>query len=70
MASYRVTDTRELSTLTSGGTERKVYRVWIETENGATGSVDVPASKWVPDQVKEILEAKAASLDLAFSLGA
>lgn len=67
---YRVTDTREVSTLTQTGTERKVYRVWLVTENGSTGSVDIPASEWNADHVREVLIAKAASLDLAFDLNA
>lgn len=65
---YKVTDTREVSTLTPAGTERKVNRVWLVTENGATGSIDVPVDKWNTDDLPGILEAKAAELDLAFSL--
>lgn len=65
---YKVNDTREVSTLTPAGTERKMYRVWLSTDNGATGSVDVPADKWNADDLPAILEAKAAALDLAFNL--
>lgn len=68
MSKYTVTDTREVSTLTQAGTERKVYRVWLQTENGSVGSVDVPATEWTPERVREILEAKATDLDLAFAL--
>jgi len=68
MSNYTVTDTREVSTLTQAGTERKSYRVWLQTENGSVGSVDIPAAKWTPESVKEILQAKATDLDLAFAL--
>jgi len=65
---YKVSDTREVSTLTQTGTERKFYRVWLITDNGATGSVDIPEKEWTPEAVPGILEEKAAKLDLAFSL--
>lgn len=68
MPKYTVTDTREVSTLTQAGTERKSYRVWLQTERGSSGSVDIPADKWTPESVKEILQAKATDLDLAFAL--
>jgi len=69
MAKYVVSDTREVSTLTPTGTERKFYRVWITTVNGVTGSVDVPVADWDAEKLPGILQAKAADLDLAFSLG-
>jgi len=50
------------------GTERKYYRVWIRTEHGASGSVDVGATQWNAETLPGILEEKAAALDLAFSL--
>lgn len=68
MNNYIVTDTREVSTLTQAGTEKKYYRVWIETLNGATGSIDISVGDWTEDKVPAILEEKAAELDLAFDL--
>jgi len=68
MADYKVTDTREISTLTPAGTERKVTRVWLVTDNGATGTVDVPSDKWNAQDLPVILTAKAEQLDLAFTL--
>lgn len=70
MANYKVSDTREVSTLTPVGTERKFYRVWITTENGVTGSVDVPLPDWDAETLPGILEEKARLLDLAFTVGA
>lgn len=66
---YKVTDTREVAHLTQAGTEQKVYRVWLQTDNGATGSLDIPVSQWLPEKVQELLAEKAASLDLAFTIG-
>lgn len=68
MPKYTVVDTREVSTLTPMGTERKYYRVWIRTEHGASGSVDVPPDQWNAETLPGILEEKSAALDLAFSL--
>lgn len=69
MPKYKVSDTREVSTLTQTGTERKFYRVWIITEFGATGSVDVAPADWNKERLAEILEAKADELDLAYQVG-
>jgi len=65
---YKITDTRELKTITPGGTEQSVYRVWLATEVGATGTIDVPKAKWNKEDLADLLTAKAADLDLAFSL--
>ncbi len=66
--SYRVTDTQEFTTITRGGRETKTYRVWLVTDRGASGYVDVSERNWKPDKVKKALEEKAQSLDLAFSI--
>ena len=65
---YTVTDTRELNKLTQAGTERKFYRVWLTTANGASGSVDILEKDWTAEQIPDILQVKADSLDLAFTL--
>jgi len=66
---YRVTDTREIQALTPAGTERVTYRVWLVTDLGATGTVDVSSEDWNRESLEVILAEKAAALDLAFSLG-
>ena len=68
MATYKVVDTREVSTLSPTGNEVKFYRVWLRTEHGASGSVDVGETQWNAETLPGILEEKAAALDLAFSL--
>lgn len=70
MASYRVTDTQEVTTMTPAGTTQMRYRVWIETENGARGTLDVDKKDWNPEQLQQLLEQRAADLDLAFALAA
>jgi len=66
---YVVLDTREISSMTPAGSVRKAYRVWIQTSNGATGTVDVAADNWKADRLAVLLSAKADELDLAFTLG-
>lgn len=65
---YQVTDTREISSMTQAGSERIFNRVWIQTDRGSTGHVDVDPGDWNPPALKIILEAKAKDLDLAFGL--
>lgn len=66
---YMVQDTREIVEMTPGGGTRRLYRVWLQTENGATGSVDVPSAQWNSEDLPQILEDKATELDLAFAIG-
>jgi len=65
---YKVTDTRQLDQMTQAGSVVKTYRVWLVTDKGAAGQVDVPLDKWNEIDLPGILEAKAAELDLAFTL--
>ena len=68
MKEFKVTDTREMSQMTPAGSVVKVYRVWLVTANGSTGTVDVPVDKWNSEDLTEILKEKAADLDLAFAV--
>jgi len=68
MKEFKVTDTREMSQMTPAGSVVKVYRVWLVTQNGSTGTVDVSVDKWNSKDLTAILEAKAAELDLAFTI--
>ncbi len=65
---YKVTDTREMSRMTPAGSVVQTYRVWLVTDNGSTGTVDVPLDKWNSADLPDILETKAKELDLAFVL--
>ena len=68
MSGYKVTDSREISGMTQAGGEHNFTRVWIQTDNGSTGHVDVEPADWNSDALKKILTEKAESLDLAFGL--
>ena len=65
---YKVTDTREMSQMTPAGSTVKIYRVWLVTGKGSSGTVDVPVDKWNSEDLTAILGAKAEELDLAFSI--
>jgi len=65
---FKVTDTKEISRMSPAGTMLKLYRVWLVTDRGATGTVDVEEPKWNKDNLPSILADKAAELDLAFEL--
>lgn len=66
--SYKVTDTREMSRMTPAGSVVQTYRVWLVTDRGSSGTVDVDLDKWNKDDLPGILEAKAEELDLAFAV--
>jgi len=68
MTGYKVTDTREMSRMTPAGSVVQTYRVWLVTDNGSTGTVDVPLDKWNTTDLPGILEEKAKELDLAFAV--
>lgn len=68
MPGYTVSDSRELSHMTPAGTDKKYYRVWLLTDEGATGYIDVSKKDWNKEKLTEILAVKAAELDLAFGL--
>ena len=67
MPTYKVTDTREIRAMTPAGTSVLRYRVWLVTENGAMGTVDVEQRDWNKDTLPDILGQRAEELDLAFS---
>lgn len=65
---YKVSDTREMSRMTEAGSVVQTYRVWLVTDKGSSGAIDVPTDKWNKEDLPGILEAKAAELDLAFAV--
>lgn len=65
---YRVTDTIEVVRMNQGGSEVKVNRVYLVTDQGASGYVDVPLDKWNKDDLPGILQEKTDSLNLAFAI--
>ena len=65
---YKVTDSQKIQSITPAGNPTSFYRVWLVTEKGASGYVDVPAEKWKKDVLEATLQAFADELDLAFSV--
>jgi len=65
---FKVTDTREISTMSQAGNTTVVYRVWLVTDRGATGTLDVPKTDWNTENLPMLLATKAAELDLAFDM--
>jgi hypothetical protein len=68
MNGYKVTETQEITLLGQNGQPRKVKRVYIITDRGTPGSVDIDDADWNPETIKGLLAAKAEELDLAFNL--
>uniref|UniRef100_A0A6M3LND7 Uncharacterized protein n=1 Tax=viral metagenome TaxID=1070528 RepID=A0A6M3LND7_9ZZZZ len=66
---YKVTDTQRMTNMTPAGGTVTTYRVWIVTDRGATGQVDVPVDAWNEKDLPVLLKAEAAKLDLAFTVG-
>jgi hypothetical protein len=65
---FKVTDTRQINTLTQAGSTVTVYRVWITTNRGATGTLDVPQEQWTTEALPKLLAEKAQELDLAMMM--
>ena len=68
MPNYTVIESRQIAKLGPTGNSVSEYRVWIQTERGSTGSIDVSAADWKADKLKELLTDFATDLDLAFNL--
>jgi len=65
---YKVTDTQRLTSMTPAGGSVQSYRVWLVTDRGATGQVDVPLDHWNEKDLPTVLGEQAALLDLAFNV--
>jgi len=65
---FKVTDTQRITTMTPAGNSATYYRVWLMTDHGASGQVDVPIEMWNEKDLPGYLREQAALLDLAFNL--
>jgi len=65
---YKVTDTQRITTMTPAGGTVQSYRVWLVTDRGATGQVDVPLDQWNEKDLPGVLGEQAGLLDLAFNV--
>ena len=70
MPKYTVVESRQMQTLGPTGNSVSQYRVWIKTERGSTGSIDVVLADWDKTKLQAILGEFAEQLDLAFNLEA
>lgn len=68
MPNFKVTAASRQQRMRPDGGTNEVYIAWLETERGATGSVEVPARVWEGDKLQGYLEAEASKLDRAFDL--
>lgn len=66
--SYKVEGSKQVQEMNRAGGLTKRYRVWIVTDKGASGFLDVDAADWEADKLREKLDAFAKELDLAFNL--
>jgi hypothetical protein len=65
---FKVQDTQRITTMTPAGGSVTSYRVWLVTDRGATGQVDVPVDAWNEKDLPVLLKEQAALLDLAFTV--
>lgn len=68
MVNFKVTSASRQDRMGPDAGRKVVYVAWLETDKGATGSVEVPKAIWEGDDLKEHLTAEAAKLDKAFDL--
>lgn len=65
---YKVTDTQRMTAMTPAGGTVQSYRVWIVTDRGARGQVDIPLDQWNAEDLPGVLAEQAALLDLAYTV--
>lgn len=68
MDGIKVTSAQKQSRLGPTGQTVEVYVVWVETANGVTGQIEVPASQWNKENLETILAEERDRLDLPFTL--
>lgn len=68
MDGIKVTASQKQTRMGPTGQTFDVYEVWVQTEQGATGRIEVPASKWNKADLEVILSKTKDDLDLAFGL--
>lgn len=68
MANFKVTAASRQQRMRRDGGATTVYIAWLETVQGATGSVEVPVKIWEGPNLREFLQAEATKMDRAFDL--
>ena len=67
---YRVTDSQKIQSITPAGNPYSFYRVWVVTDRGASGYIDIPSEQWKKEELHQVLQEFADELDLAFFVSA
>lgn len=63
---FKIRASQKQDRLGPTGGRQVVYVVWIETERGSTGSIEIDADDFHSDRLKTLLEAEAIDLDRPF----
>jgi hypothetical protein len=69
MAKYEVINQRQTTIIDSGGQLVPVMEVKFRTEKGVVGVVDVPIASYTVDHVRQMIEARSATIDAVHALG-
>jgi hypothetical protein len=65
---WHVTNQRQTTALSSGGTFQDVMEVTFETTSGTTGSVRIPVATYSAQAVSDAINARVAQIDAVHSL--
>lgn len=65
---FKVVASQKQDRLGPTGGRRVIYVVWLETERGSTGSIEIDSDDFHSDRLKILLEAEAADLDRPFTV--
>lgn len=65
---YEVTDVKQITRYTTGGSEIQCYDIHIRTNLGATGYLRLKEVEYTSEKVAKKLEEFADKLNLAFNL--
>lgn len=65
---WKVTNQRQTTALSSGGTFQDVMEVTFQTTSGTVGSVRIPVNQYSPDAVKTAIDARVAQIDAVHAL--
>jgi len=65
---YEVTHTDERQSFGPNNQPKMVYVVYITTDRGVSGTLEVSKADWDTEKLRELLQARADELDLALTL--
>ena len=65
---FEVEATQKQSRMLPDGSNTQVYIVWLKTQRGAKGQVEISKAVWQSDGLEQALEEEAEDLDKAFEL--